>query len=150
MVANIKAIGDLARERFGVRAVIHPHEGGFIEFADEIARVAHDIPQATAGLCLDTGHVFYAGKDPVETLEKYADRLDYVHFKDIDRAKFDEVMGREIRFFEACAEGVMRRSAAAASTIRRSAPCSTTSATRASSPSSRSATLATRAGVSRT
>ena len=45
--------------------------------------------------------------DPVETLEKYANRLDYIHFKDIDRAKFDEVMGRRIRFFEACGEGVM-------------------------------------------
>jgi inosose dehydratase len=45
--------------------------------------------------------------DPVGTLEKYADRLDYIHFKDIDKAKFDAVMGRRIRFFEACAEGVM-------------------------------------------
>ena len=107
MIANIEAIADRARERFGVRAVIHPHAGGYIEFADEIARVAHDIPKALAGLCLDTGHVSYAGMDPVETLATYADRLDYVHFKDIDREKFDEVIGRRIRFFEACGEGVM-------------------------------------------
>ncbi|MGO9419191.1 TIM barrel protein, partial [Roseiarcus sp.] len=33
--------------------------------------------------------------------------LDYIHFKDIDRAKFDEVMSRRIRFFEACGEGVI-------------------------------------------
>ncbi len=107
MIANIEAIADRARERFGVRAVIHPHAGGYIEFADEIARVAHDIPKALAGLCLDTGHISYAGMDPVETLATYADRLDYVHFKDIDREKFDEVIGRRIRFFEACGEGVM-------------------------------------------
>lgn len=107
MVANITAIADLARDRYGVRAVIHPHAGGYIEFAGEVQRIADDVPQATAGLCLDTGHIFYAGMDPVGTLEKYADRLDYIHFKDIDKAKFDEVMGRRIRFFEACAEGVM-------------------------------------------
>ncbi len=107
MVANIAAIADLARSRYGVRAVIHPHAGGYIEFADEIERVARDIPQATAGFCLDTGHMVYAGMDPVETLAKYAAQLDYIHFKDIDRAKFDEVMGRRIRFFEACGEGVM-------------------------------------------
>jgi inosose dehydratase len=107
MVRNISAIANLARERYGVRAVIHPHAGGYIEFADEIERIARDIPQQTAGFCLDTGHTFYAGMDPVETLAKYADRLDYIHFKDIDRSKFDEVMGRRIRFFEACAEGVM-------------------------------------------
>ena len=109
MVENIKAIADRARTKYGVRAVIHPHAGGYIEFADEIERIANDVSQGTAGFCLDTGHTYYAGMDPVETLETYADRLDYVHFKDIDRRKFDEVMGRRIRFFEACGEGVMCR-----------------------------------------
>ena len=37
----------------------------------------------------------------------YADRLDYIHFKDIDPAVYADVMGRRIRFFEACGEGVM-------------------------------------------
>ena len=45
--------------------------------------------------------------DPVETLRRYADRTDYIHFKDIDGAKYADVMGRHIRFFDACAEGVM-------------------------------------------
>lgn len=107
MIDNIGAIADLARSRYGVRAVIHPHAGGYIEFADEIDRVARDVPTETAGFCLDTGHLWYAGMDPAKTLAQYADRLDYIHFKDIDRAKFDEVMGRRIRFFQACGEGVM-------------------------------------------
>ena len=107
VVANILATAELARERYGVRAVIHPHAGGYIEFADEIARIAGDVPEEIAGFCLDTGHLFYAGMDPVPTLEKYADRLDYIHFKDIDIAVFQRVMGERIRFFEACAQGVM-------------------------------------------
>ena len=45
--------------------------------------------------------------DPVATLRRYADRSDYIHFKDIDAAKYVGVMSRRIRFFEACAEGVM-------------------------------------------
>jgi inosose dehydratase len=107
MMDNIRAISDLAREKYGVRATIHPHAGGYIEFEDEIARLAADIPQDVAGFCLDTGHTWYAGMDPVETLRKYADRLDYIHFKDIDKAVFDRVMGEHIRFFEACGQGVM-------------------------------------------
>jgi inosose dehydratase len=107
MVANILAIAELTRERHGVRAVIHPHAGGYIEFADEIARIAGDVPEEIAGFCLDTGHLFYAGMDPVATLEKYADRLDYIHFKDIDIGVFRRAMGERIRFFEACAQGVM-------------------------------------------
>lgn len=107
MMDNIRAISDLAREKYGVRATIHPHAGGYIEFEDEIARLADDIPQEVAGLCLDTGHTWYAGMDPVETLRKYADRLDYIHFKDIDKAVFERIMGEHIRFFEACGQGVM-------------------------------------------
>ena len=107
LVANIRAIADLARERHGVRAVIHPHAGGHIEFEDEVARIAADIPQSVAGFCLDTGHTYYAGMDPVAALERFADRLDYIHFKDIDAAVFAEVMGERVRFFEACAKGVM-------------------------------------------
>ena len=107
MVDNIRAIATLARDTYGVRAVIHPHAGGFIEFEDEIARIVADIPADLAGLCIDTGHTFYARMDPVKTLGRYADRVDYIHFKDIDAAVFDRVMGERIRFFEACAQGVM-------------------------------------------
>ncbi|CAN5756200.1 TIM barrel protein [soil metagenome] len=107
MIDNIMAIAGLARGRYGVRAVIHPHAGGCIEFADEIARVAADVPSGIAGFCLDTGHAYYSGMDPVEMIEAYWDRLDYIHFKDIDRSVYERVMGERIRFFEACAEGVM-------------------------------------------
>lgn len=107
MMNNIRAISELARDKYGVRATIHPHAGGYIEFEDEIARLAADIPQEVAGFCLDTGHTWYAGMDPVETLRKYADRLDYIHFKDIDKAVFDRIMSEHIRFFEACGQGVM-------------------------------------------
>lgn len=107
MVSNIHAIADLARDRHGIRAVIHPHAGGYIEFADEVERVAADVPATVAGFCLDTGHTFYAGMDAMATLERYADRLDYIHFKDIDQAVFARVMGEHIRFFDACAQGVM-------------------------------------------
>lgn len=107
MLANIKAISHLAREKYGVRATIHPHAGGYIEFEDELARLVADIGPEIAGLCLDTGHLAYAGMDPVAMLRRYRDRLDYIHFKDIEPAVFADVMRRRIRFFEACAEGVM-------------------------------------------
>jgi len=107
MVENIRAIAELARDRYGVRATIHPHAGGYIEFADELKRIVSDIPADLAGLCLDTGHLTYSGMDPVETLRRYWQRTDYIHFKDIDPKVFEEVMRERIRFFDACAKGVM-------------------------------------------
>jgi inosose dehydratase len=107
MVGHIRQIGELSWREYGVRTVIHPHAGGYIEFADEIAQIVADIPHDVAGLCLDTGHTHYAGMDPVATLRQYADRIDYVHFKDIDAAVFKRVLAQRIRFFEACGQGVM-------------------------------------------
>ena len=97
-----------ARDRYGVRAVIHPHAGGYIEFEDELDRIANDVPSETgralprhrpSGLCRDgPGRDDFAGTPTAR---------DYIHFKDIDAAKYADVMGRRIRFFDACAEGVM-------------------------------------------
>ncbi|KWT02413.1 MULTISPECIES: TIM barrel protein [Pseudomonas syringae group] len=107
MMEHIRAICQIAWHEYGIRPVIHPHAGGYIEFADELARLVDDIPDDVAGLCLDTGHLYYAGMDPAASLRAYADRLDYIHFKDIDQSVFDDVMKHRIKFFDACARGVM-------------------------------------------
>ena len=108
MMKHIRHLAEIAKS-YDVRAVIHPHAGGYIEFADEIARVVEDIPYTLAGLCLDTGHLYYSKMDPVAMLRQYADRLDYIHFKDIHLTRYQTVMNKKIRFFEACAQGVMCR-----------------------------------------
>jgi inosose dehydratase len=107
MMEHIRLISKRAWKKYGVRAVIHPHAGGYIEFEDEINKLLEDIPYETAGLCLDTGHLYYSKMDPGEWLRKCADRLDYIHFKDIDLDIYKQVMGERIRFFDACGIGVM-------------------------------------------
>ncbi|PKH22225.1 AP endonuclease [Enterobacterales bacterium CwR94] len=106
MMQHIATLSQIAAQ-YGVRAVIHPHAGGCIEFADELAQLVNDIPHDVAGLCLDTGHLYYAGMDPVLALTQYWDRIDYLHFKDVDHAKWREALTREWDFFSACAQGVM-------------------------------------------
>lgn len=107
MVHQIKEICYLAWNEYGVRPVIHPHAGGCIEFADEISMLVDDIPYETAGLCLDTGHLYYSGMDPVLSLTQYFNRIDYLHFKDINESVHKDVLKRGVDFFSACAEGVM-------------------------------------------
>ena len=106
LMEHVRAVCERAAT-YGVRAVIHPHAGGYIEFADEIEALVRDIPYETAGLCLDTGHLYYSGMNPVAYLKKYADRLDYVHFKDVNESVYRDVMGEHIRFFDACGKGAM-------------------------------------------
>ena len=106
MVKHIEGICKKGVE-YGVRPVIHPHAGGYIEFADEIDKIVEDIPYEVAGLCLDTGHLYYSGMNPAEWLKKYANRLDYVHFKDVNETVYREVLNEKIRFFEGCGKGSM-------------------------------------------
>ena len=107
MVGHIVELSKIAKNEYGVRSVIHPHAGGHIEFSDEIDMIVADVSYEHAGLCLDTGHLYYSKMDPVAWLEKYADALDYIHFKDIDLSVYNQVMGERVRFFEACGKGVM-------------------------------------------
>ncbi|MDR1801529.1 MAG: sugar phosphate isomerase/epimerase [Lachnospiraceae bacterium] len=107
LIGHIKGLCRIANGEYGVRPVIHPHAGGYIEFADEIDNIAEGITKEEAGLCLDTGHLWYSKMEPCKWLRKYADRLDYVHFKDINKAMYDQVMTEKIRFFDGCGKGVM-------------------------------------------
>src|SRR5690349_1898597 len=73
----LQRAADRAAER-GIRAVVHPHAGGYIEFEDEIERV---LDQTDLGLCLDTGHALYAGSDPAALIRRYNPR--HLHLKDL-------------------------------------------------------------------
>jgi inosose dehydratase len=68
----------------GLRGVLHPHAGTYIEFEDEVEPLLED-----AELCLDTGHWLYAGQDPVAAYARWADRIPYLHLKDLDRSRRD-------------------------------------------------------------
>ncbi|MGF1689012.1 sugar phosphate isomerase/epimerase [Photobacterium japonica] len=106
MMDTIREISAIAKQH-KIRAVVHPHAGGYIEYQDEIDRALHDLPHSDVGLCLDTGHLYYAGMDPAQSLIDYADRLEYVHFKDVNKARLDAAIEQQVGFWQACADGVM-------------------------------------------
>jgi len=106
MMRHISEISTIA-EKYGVRPVIHTHAGGYMEFEDETEMFLNDIPDQVTGLCLDTGHLQYACSNPSDSLKKYASRLDYVHFKDINKAVYEKAVRESMGFFDACLLGVM-------------------------------------------
>jgi inosose dehydratase len=63
----------------GLRPLLHPHAGTHVEFLDEIEPLLDGVE-----LCLDTGHLAYAGIDPVALYERWADRVGCIHLKDLD------------------------------------------------------------------
>jgi inosose dehydratase len=102
MKATLHAVAEVAAET-GLEAAVHPHAGGFIEFADEIDWV---VENTSLNLCLDTGHLAYAGVDPVAAIRTYADRTVHMHFKDIDADAHAAVLAERIGFWDALARPV--------------------------------------------
>ena len=96
----------IARDGYGLFATVHPHVGTYLEFPDEIDRMVQDIDPELAGLCLDTGHLAYAGADPAAIYRRYAKVTPHLHFKDIDRDMYARVIRDEIDFHTAVIEGV--------------------------------------------
>jgi inosose dehydratase len=101
MVALLRRAAERAAAR-GVRAVVHPHAGGYLEFEDEVERLLADVPHAELGLCLDTGHALYAGSDPAELIGRYAERIEHLHVKDVA----EPIRARGLGFWESIEAGV--------------------------------------------
>jgi inosose dehydratase len=81
----------------GLEAAVHPHAGTFVEFADEIAAAAEVAP-----LCVDTGHLAWAGIEAARLIAELGDRVACLHLKDLD----PEVRGRGLAFWPAVAAGI--------------------------------------------
>lgn len=95
----------------GLRTVFHHHCAGYIETPDEIARLLDLTDPALVGLVFDTGHYAYgAGPDGCAAvlagLDRFADRIGYVHFKDCDPAVARRARAAGWDYFEAVRHGI--------------------------------------------
>ena len=84
LAAHAERIARAAREETGARTVFHHHCATFVETPDEISDLMRRTDPATLGLCLDTGHLTYAGGDAVALAGELQDRIWHVHLKDCD------------------------------------------------------------------
>jgi inosose dehydratase len=77
-------IARAVKDTFGILTVFHHHCAGYVETPEEIDKLMSLTDPKLLGLCLDMGHYAFGGGDPVEALNKHADRIWHVHFKDFD------------------------------------------------------------------
>ena len=106
MIETIASVADVAAKEFGLRPVLHPHCGTHLEFGDEIDRALKDLPHTTIGLCIDTGHSTVADLQPAELVDRYADRVEYFHFKDVDAGALRHMREEELEFEAALGVGL--------------------------------------------
>ncbi len=73
------------------------------------AQIERVLESTTVGLCLDTGHVYLGGGDPVKIAEQAGDRVFHVHLKDVDGQLASQVMSGQTPFRQATLAGMFVR-----------------------------------------
>ena len=101
-LSNLTRLQEVVEEA-GLRTALHPHWGMAIETGRHIERL---LGSSSVGLCLDTGHVYLAGADPVAIAGAFPDRVLHVHLKDVDPDKAEPVRRGEVRFRQAVIDGL--------------------------------------------
>lgn len=66
----------------GVRLSYHHHMGAYIETPDDVDQLMA-LTGPEVGLLFDSGHITFAGGDPVAVLRKHIGRVSHVHCKDV-------------------------------------------------------------------
>ncbi len=102
---TIRAVADRAAAA-GMRTLLHPHVETPVERAEEIERFLADAEPGVVDLCFDTGHHAYAGGDPVRFVQRHAERMGYLHLKNVDGARLEVVRRDRLDFGAAVRAGV--------------------------------------------
>src|SRR5919201_422114 len=105
---SAEGANEIARRahEMGLLTAFHPHAGTYVETPSEIDELLRRTDPSLIGLCLDTGHVFYGGGDPVALARREHARIRHVHLKDVDRDRYQRALAARLDFTAAVGEDV--------------------------------------------
>lgn len=98
-------MGALAQEK-GMILTCHHHMGTGVQTIEEIDTFMSLVNPEKVFLLFDSGHLTFAGLDPVPVLKKYIHRIRHVHLKDCRTAIRDQARAEGWSFLTAVRNGV--------------------------------------------
>ncbi|MDT7615977.1 MAG: inosose dehydratase [Pseudonocardiales bacterium] len=100
-------LGKILFEEYGVDLVFHPHADTHVDTQQRVERFLTDTDPQYVNLCLDTGHISYCDGDNIAIIERFPERIRYVHLKQVDPAIRRRVAEEKLSLAEAVPLGVM-------------------------------------------
>jgi inosose dehydratase len=107
LVSGTNELGRVMREEFGVELVFHPHADTHVGTQDRVERFLEDTDPRYVNLCLDTGHIAYAGGNNIEIVQRFPERINYVHLKQVDPVVREHVRQANLPLSDAVKLGAM-------------------------------------------
>jgi inosose dehydratase len=107
LCAGMSELGKMVADEYGIALVFHPHADSHVGSQAEVERFLDSTDAATVNLCLDTGHISYCGGDNLAIIERFPERIGYLHLKQVDTEVLRLVRSERLCFAEAVRRGVM-------------------------------------------
>ena len=85
---NLRAINAIAKKakEYDIIPCLHPHKNTSVMYESEIDFIMQNTDPALVAFGPDTAHLVAGNCDPVKVIKKYADRVRFIHLKDITGA----------------------------------------------------------------
>ena len=74
---------------FGITTNLHNHHNTWVMYEDEIDNVLQNLGANLVSFAPDTAHLVAGNCDSVQVVKKYADRVNFIHLKDIKNANVE-------------------------------------------------------------
>lgn len=107
LISGTNELGRFLLEEYDVELVFHPHVDTHVDTQQRIERFLTDTDPGFVNLCLDTGHIAYCEGNNTEIVERFPERVAYVHLKSVDPALRDQAVASKLPLSEAVRLGVM-------------------------------------------
>jgi len=101
---GLNRLGEIAVKR-GMKLTFHHHMGTVVQTEEEIDRLMQGTDPNLVHLLFDSGHLSFAGIDPVKVLQKHIGRVAHVHLKDIRPDVVAKVKAENMSFLQAVRAG---------------------------------------------
>ena len=105
LIGSLNKAGEICNN-YGIRLAYHHHMGTCVQTNEEIKRLLECTDANSVNLCVDTGHLYYAGIDPVVFIENNLDRIEHVHFKDVRKEVFRKYNSLSDSFLKTILSGI--------------------------------------------
>jgi inosose dehydratase len=105
LFAGLEELGKIANDN-GMRLCYHPHMGTGVMIQSDVDRLMENTKPELVHLLLDTGHLAFAGADPLEVTRRYGSRIRHIHLKDVRADVVARVREENLSFKDAIEAGV--------------------------------------------
>lgn len=105
--SGLDELGRRILSEYGLNVQFHSHADSHVGYQPDIERFLESTNPDWVNLCFDTGHIAYYGGDCLELIEKYPDRIGYLHLKQVNPQVIEQVLDKDLSFPEAVRMGAM-------------------------------------------